>query len=177
MQKCFLLICCSAFLFVANAQNKVNPVIKGFGTVYEVPFAVENPDPSLNYKVIFDLVTGSEKPEILLENLETVAKFINLQALGGVSSKHLKIITVLHGGAAFIVMNNEAYHKKFGVDNPNLPLITELNKAGVQLFVCGQTLFKRNIDNQSVTPEVKVALSALTTLTTYGLKGYTTLKF
>jgi hypothetical protein len=177
MQKCFLLICCSAFLFVANAQNKVNPVIKGFGTVYEVPFAVENPDQSLNYKVIFDLVTGSEKPEILLENLETVAKFINLQALGGVSAKHLKIITVLHGGAAFIVMNNEAYHKKFGVDNPNLPLITELNKAGVQLFVCGQTLFKRNIDNQSVTPEVKVALSALTTLTTYGLKGYTTLKF
>jgi len=45
------------------------------------------------------------------------------------------------------------------------------------LFVCGQTLFKRSIDSQSVTPEVKVALSALTTLTTYGLKGYTTLKF
>ncbi len=177
MQKCFLLICCSVLLFVANAQNKVNPVIKGFGTVYEVPFAVENPDPYLKYKVMFDLVTGSEKPEVLLENLESVAKLINLQALGGVTGKHLKVIAVLHGGAAFVVMNNESYHKKFGVDNPNLPLIAALNKAGVELFVCGQTLFKRNIDSQSVTPEVKVALSALTTLTTYGLKGYTTLKF
>ena len=177
MQKCFLSICFSFLILIANAQNKVNPVIKGFGTVYEVPFAVENPDPSLNYKVIFDLVTGSEKPEILLENLESVAKLINLQALGGVTGKHLKVIAVLHGGAAFVVMNNESYRKKFGVDNPNLPLITELNKAGVQLFVCGQTLFKRNIDNQAIVPEVKVALSALTTLTTYGLKGYTILKF
>jgi intracellular sulfur oxidation DsrE/DsrF family protein len=177
MQKFLLLICCSVVLLIANAQNKVNPVIKGFGTVYEVPFSVENPDPSLQYKVQFDLVTGAEKPEIIVENLESVAKMINLQALGGVNAKHLKLIAVLHGGAAFAVMNNESYRKKFGVDNPNLPLIAELNKAGVKLFVCGQTLYKRNIDSQSVTPEVKVALSALTTLTTYALKGYTTLKF
>jgi hypothetical protein len=34
------------------AQNKVNPVIKHFGTITEVPFSVENPDTKLDYKIM-----------------------------------------------------------------------------------------------------------------------------
>lgn len=84
---------------------------------------------------------------------------------------------VVHGPAAQYVLNNEEYRKKFNTDNPNIPLLKELQEAGVRLLVCGQSLNKRGISPEAVTPEVKPALSAMTTLTTYQLKGYALLKF
>lgn len=84
---------------------------------------------------------------------------------------------VIHGPAAQFVINNDEYKKKFNVDNPNVPLFKELKEAGVKIFVCGQSLNKRNIPKENVTPEVLPALSAITTLTTYQLKGYSILKY
>ncbi|MEK7198684.1 MAG: DsrE family protein [Bacteroidota bacterium] len=52
-----------------------------------------------------------------------------------------------------------------------------MQEAGVKIFVCGQSLNKKNIPIEEVTPEVKPALSAITTLTTYQLKGYAFLKY
>jgi len=63
------------------------------------------------------------------------------------------------------------------VNNPNLKLYEELNAAGVKMFVCGQSLIARKIDRTKMVPEVKIATSMLTTLTTYQLKGYASLKF
>ena len=84
---------------------------------------------------------------------------------------------VIHGPAAQFVVNDEAYQKKFGMNNPNIPLFAALKEAGVKIFVCGQSVLKRNIDPETITPEVAVALSAVTTLTTYQLKGYAVLKY
>lgn len=74
-------------------------------------------------------------------------------------------------------MNNKAYKAKYGVDNPTLKLFKELDQAGVKMFVCGQSLIARNIDHLKIVPEVKVASSMLTVMTTYQLKGYAVLKF
>ncbi|MBY0482052.1 MAG: DsrE family protein [Chitinophagaceae bacterium] len=163
--------------FFAGAQNKLNPVIADFGSVYAVPFAVEKPDPNLKYKILVDVNTGTDKPELVNESLENVARIVNLHALGNVSDKNLELALVLHGPAVFNIMNNEAYKQKFSVNNPNLPLFTALKKAGVKIFVCGQTLFKRNINPQQLAPEAMVALSAITTITTYSQKGFTVLKY
>lgn len=176
MKKAFLI----AVLFVfagAKAQEKSNPLIKEFGTVFAVPFAAEKPNPNLKYKILVDVKTESEKPEILNEGLETVARIVNLHILGGVPENHLQVAVVVHGPAASTVMNNETYKQKFAVDNPNLPLLTALNKAGVKVFICGQSIFKRNMDYRKLAPEAIVSLSAITTITNYTLRGFTVMKY
>ncbi|MEI6086634.1 MAG: DsrE family protein [Bacteroidota bacterium] len=166
------------FLFLnAAAQEKSTPLVKGFGAVYDVPFAVEKPNPDFKYKILVDVNSASEKPELMNEGIENVAKILNLHNLGGVSEKNLDVVLVVHGAAAFNLMNNSAYKQKFSVDNPNLPLIEALGKAGVKIFICGQTVLKRNIDYQQLAPEVTIALSAITTITNYSLKGYTVMKY
>lgn len=161
----------------AASQEKTYPLVKDFGAVYEVPFAIEKPNPDFKYKILVDVNTASEKPELVNENLEAVARVLNLHILGGVPEKNLQVVLVVHGAAAINLVNNAAYKQKFAVDNPNLPLITALGKAGVKVFVCGQTIFKRNIDYHQLAPEVTVALSAITTITNYSIKGFTVLKY
>jgi len=177
MKKIFI----AAILFIGtisvNAQTKVNPVIKHYGTVTEVPFSVENPDPKMDYKVVVEVSTDNTKPENVHEFFEKVASVVNLHALGGVPANKLHVVMVIHSAAAQFVVNNDEYKKKYNVDNPNIPLFKELKDAGVKIFVCGQSLNKRNIAKESVTPEVSPALSAITTLTTYELKGYALLKY
>ncbi len=162
---------------VINAQTKVNPVIKHFGTVTEVPFSVENPDIKLDYKVVVEVSSDNPKPENVHEFFDKVAAVVNLHALGGIPLNKLHVVMVIHSSAAQFVLNNDEYKKKFNVDNPNIPLFKELKEAGVKIFVCGQSLNKRNIPKENVTPEVRPSLSAITTLTTYQIKGYALLKY
>jgi intracellular sulfur oxidation DsrE/DsrF family protein len=177
MKRILCVSSCLLFVFFAVAQNKVNPVIKNFGTITEVPNSVENPDPKLDYKIIVEVNSDNSKPETVHEFFEKVAAVVNLHALGGVPASKLHVVMVIHGPAASFVVNNETYQKKYSKDNPNIPLFKELTDAGVKIFVCGQSLNKRSIAKETVTPEVKVALSAITTLTTYQLKGYSFLKY
>ncbi len=177
MKRIIIGVACILGWMSVDAQNKVNPVIKNFGTVSEVPYAVEKPDSKMDYKVVVDISSDNQKPETVHEFFEKVAAIVNLHALGGVSANKLHVVMVVHGPAAQFIVNNAVYQKKFGINNPNLPLFTALQEAGVKLFVCGQTLIKRNIDPASIAPELKVALSAVTTLTTYQLKGYAYLKY
>lgn len=160
-----------------TAQNKVNPVIKNFGTITEVPFSVENPDTKLDYKIVIEINSDNPKPETVHEFFDKVAAVVNLHALGGVPASKLHVVMVIHGPAANFVVNDDEYKKKYNVANPNIPLFKELSDAGVKIFVCGQSLNKRSIAKESVAREVKVALSAITTLTTYQLKGYALLKY
>lgn len=171
----------AVFLLIAttsiDAQTKVNPVIKHYGTVTEVPYAVEKPDTKLDYKIIVEVSSDNPRPEAVHEFFEKVAAVVNLHALGGVPANKLHVVMVIHSLAAQYIVNNEEYRKKFNTDNPNIPLFKELKAAGVKIFVCGQSLNKRNIPIENVTPEVSPALSAITTLTTYQLKGYAILKY
>lgn len=161
----------------ASSQEKLFPTIKGFGGVYDVPFAMERPNPALDYKILVDVNTASEKPEMVHEGLETAAKIVNLHSLAGVPQNKLQVILVVHGAAAINLVNNTIYKQKFAVENPNLPLLTELGKAGVKIYICGQTIQKRNIDYHQLAPEVTVALSAITTITNYTILGYTLMKY
>ena len=70
----------------AFAQNKVNPVIRHYGTVSEVPYAVEKPDTKMNYKVVVEVNTDNPKPDATHEFFEKTAAAVNLHALGGISN-------------------------------------------------------------------------------------------
>lgn len=177
MKKLAWFICCITIAGACLAQKKVNPLIKHFGTVTEVPYATEMPDPALDYRIAVEVNSDNPQPAQVHEFFDKTASVVNLHALGGVPAEKLHMIMVIHGPAAQFVLGNDAYRAKYGVDNPNIPLFRELNEAGVKIFVCGQSLNKRNITKEMLAPGINVALSAITTLTTYQLKGYVTLHY
>ena len=179
MKKTFLLV--SIFfvhtMITGQMAQKLNPVIKSYGPVYQIPNAAHKPDPAINYKIIVELTENAAKPDSLNEWLEAIATLINLHAAEGVPKENIHVVVVLRKMATYAVFGNEMYKEKFKVDNPNLELIKELHNAGTEFYVCGQTMLKRNISESKLVPEAKVASSGLTAITTYQLKGYTMIKF
>lgn len=161
----------------AFSQNRVNPVIKNYGGIFEIPYAEEKPDPTLDYNIVIEIERASDTPDSTNWALYNVSRLINLHVMGGVPKDKLHVVLAIHGAAAFSVMNNEAYKAKYGVNNPSLKLYAELEQAGVKIFVCGQSLIARKIDRFKMVPEVKIASSMLTVMTTHQLKGYAALKF
>ncbi|MEQ9414026.1 MAG: DsrE family protein [Cyclobacteriaceae bacterium] len=158
-------------------QNIVNPIIKGYGGVYELPYADEKIDPTLVYNIVVDVGKASDQPEDLNRSLDNVARLLNLHAMAGVPNDKMHVAVVLHGGAAFTVKNNEEYRKQYSIDNPNIELYKELIDAGVEIVVCGQTVVVRKIVENKMVSGIKVASSMLTSMTTYQLKGYAVLIF
>jgi intracellular sulfur oxidation DsrE/DsrF family protein len=159
------------------AQSRVNPVIKDYGGIFEIPYAAEKPDPALAYNIVIEVEKMSDKPDTINWALNNVARLINLHAVGGVKPASMNVVLAIHGGATYTVMNNDAYKARYNVENPNLNLYRELAEAGVKIFVCGQSLIGREVDRKRMVPEVKISVSMLTVLTTYQLKGYALLKF
>lgn len=162
---------------VSFSQNRINPVIKNFGGIFDIPYAEEKPDPAQEYKIVIEVERALESPDSVSWALNNVARLLNLHAMAGVKPEKMHVVLAIHGGAAYAVMNNEAYKAKYKANNPNLLLFEELDKAGVRMVVCGQSLIVRKIDRMKMVPQVKVASSMLTTLTSYQMKGYAVLKF
>lgn len=164
----FIALVCTVNAF---AQKGANPIIKNYGTIYEIEGAV-NPDSEIEYKIVVDLKTLQRDKESINPGLNNVARMLNLHGLGGVKAENLNVAVAIHGGATDVILNNEAYQKKYELDNPNLQLIDELKEAGVELYVCGQSLIARNYEHEEVNQQIKIGLSMLTVVTTYMHKGY-----
>ncbi|MEO0555732.1 MAG: DsrE family protein [Bacteroidota bacterium] len=161
----------------SHAQKRVNPVIKNYGGIYEIPDATVVADGEIEYKIVVDVVTGAENSDEVAWGLNNVARMLNLHAVSGADMNRMKVVLAIHGSATYAIMENRYFKKRFGVDNPNSPLIQELKAAGVKLTVCGQSLISRDVAVKNVIEEVEIATSMLTTVTTHQLKGYALLKF
>ncbi|MCM0059906.1 MAG: DsrE family protein [Algoriphagus sp.] len=174
-----LVLCVAALLVsvAAFAQTPQFPLVKGHGGIYEIPDATERPDGSLEYKILVDLTTPSEDPKQISRFVDNVARLMNLHGLAGVTKDRIKVKVVLHGGGIFTLLNDENYKKKYEVNNPNLAVFEALEEAGAEILVCGQSLIARNLKTSDLWPGVTIAHSALTTITTYSMKGYIVLKF
>lgn len=46
----------------------------------------------------------------------------------------------INSDAVPAALNNQQFHKIYGVDNPNLKLIAELRQAGVEVSICDQSV-------------------------------------
>lgn len=169
-----LLVMVSSFVF---AQSRVNPVIKSFGGIYDIPEATVKPDPKLEYKIVVDVYGGAENKTGLDMSLNNVARMLNLHAVGGVDPSKMDVVLALHGNSTYSTMNDESYKRKYGVDNPNTLLIKELKDAGVKIAVCGQSLKARGVAIADLNPNIQIATSMLTTVTSHQLQGYKLLKF
>lgn len=160
-----------------HAQKAQFPIVKGYGGIFDIPDAVEKPDPSMKYRIVVDIVTADEDPKVLSSSLNNVARMINIHAIGGVPKENIEVVLGIHGLMAFAIQDNESYKKRYGVDNPNLGILKALDEAGVQMFICGQSMVARNIPKETLAPEIQIATSMLTVLTTYQLKGYAAFRF
>jgi intracellular sulfur oxidation DsrE/DsrF family protein len=162
-----------------NAQDKpwVNPIIKNYGRVLDLPDIELKPDADREYKILIELVHDMENPKRLNFSANNVARLINLHAIGGVKPENLKVAVVVHGQATNSVVSDEAYQKKYEVESPYVDFYKELADAGVELVVCGQSLNIFGQDPEDVLPNVQIATSALTAVTTFQLNGYAYFKW
>jgi intracellular sulfur oxidation DsrE/DsrF family protein len=167
----------SALSISAHCQTPQFPIVKGFGGIYEIPEATERPDPNGEYKIIIDLVSAAEDPQQINRMVDNIARMMNLHGVGGVAKENLKVKVAIHGGAIFSVMNDAYYEKLYGVKNPNLPVFEALKDAGVEFYICGQSLIARNMKIADVWGGAEIALSMLTTLTKYVPQGYMLMRF
>jgi len=157
---------------LGSAQTGTWPV-PGAPVARDVPGARELPDKTLTYKILFDADKGADKPDEINPTLLTAGRFVNTLAKYGVPPDHQKIVVVFHGDATDIIMANDAYKASHhGQDNPNVPIIQSLKKAGVDLRVCGQAVMARKIDPKTIQPEIELDLWALTTITTLEMRGW-----
>ena len=112
MKKFSLLLLIVPAFFILNAQTKVNPVIKSYGTVFQLPNADHKPDPSINYKIIVELNENGSKPDSLNEYIEALATLVNLHAAEGVSKENIHMVVVLRKMATYAVFLAMSYIKK-----------------------------------------------------------------
>jgi len=148
----------------------IYPLVARHGGVMPLPSAAEQPRKS--GKAVFD-ITADAKPGEVNKGLVQVARLLNLYGAAGLKTVDVHIVAVCHGAADKAVLNDAAYFARFKIaDNPNQPLIRDLKKAGVELFVCGQSLHELGFKAEEVVEEVLVADAAMLVLVNKQKDGY-----
>lgn len=182
----FLVFLSSSFLHAQTLEDvskamdhAVFPVMKSHKFMGVMP--VKNPilpmQATDKYKLVIDLVASSDDSVKVNFGITDIGRTFNLHVANGASPKNLDIIVVAHGPAVWSLLTNEAFEKKYGIPNPNIDFITELNQHNVKFFVCGQNLTIMNIAPEELVSEVQVALSAKTALTHFQSLGYVVFEF
>jgi len=133
--------------------------------------------PDVVYKAVYDARLGADDPAQLLPAIDMAGSELNAVAASGLPPSNAKFAIVFHGDAVNGILNAAAFRKKFAVDNPNLPVLEQMEKAGVELLVCGQYLAAEHIDPSALSPRVKVASDALLALMDFQENGYALLSF
>ncbi len=156
---------------ITNAQDWQTPVIDGYGEVKYFDKAAVQPNPEATYKLLFDIKSEAEKSGVN-KGLWVMARTLNLLSLAKVPSKNIHLVGSIHGAATYITLNDASYREKFGKPNPNLNIITQLKENGVQLYVCSQATAAREIKEEMIHPNIIPAISGLSVLASYQMKGY-----
>ena len=161
-------------LFAAAAmprgKNPDPPRIEGHGRVQRFPDAPEQPRDGS--KFVVDMTAGGP-PDQLSKGLDKVARFVNIYSQAGKKPARARICVVLHDDATTLALNDASYAAAFDTrTNPNLPLMRDLRKAGVEFLVCGQALTHKGYQPKQTVAEVQVAVSGLTALVNRQQDGY-----
>lgn len=157
--------------FGSQAQKKY-PFIKSGGSMFEVPEAEPIADKKMKYKVLYEISKGADKPDTVNATLDKLARLVNLHLSAGIPKENLDVVAIVHFLGTPLILSDEAYKKKYGVNNPNTPLINELTANGVKIYICGQSLYMRKMEKEPRNPNIKVTLSAMLLMTTLQSKGY-----
>jgi|ERR1041385_2275989 intracellular sulfur oxidation DsrE/DsrF family protein len=152
------------------------PYLKGTKWSGVVPVAdpTEIPDPNREYKLLFGVT--AKNPDSLAKDinksLDEVARVLNLHVASGIAPSKITPVVLVYGPGLEALMSNESYQKKHSVDNPNIKLIQDIEKAGGRFIACGQAMAFSDVKKEQLLPEVKITLTAQTVLSNYQLQGY-----
>ncbi|MEJ2032122.1 MAG: DsrE family protein [Deltaproteobacteria bacterium] len=147
------------------------PVIKNYGRIMPRPDAAMQPQPSMRvYRVVFDIATSETTDEGVNKGLVQIARYINVMA--SARAKRMKLAAAIHGEATSITLKDEVHRWLFGIDNPNLSLLTALARAGVKLYVSGQALAEKEYLDDWVASPVEIALSTQVVITDLQVRGW-----
>jgi len=156
----------------ALAQAPALPLPE-YGVIQDVVGAENRPDPSLTYKLVFDITRGAPGFDAKNPGLVGLARYINTLAQHGVGPAQRQIAVVLHGPATSVIMTDAAYAQRTGAKaNPNTQLIRDLKAAGVDLHVCGQAARGLNITREMAMPEVIRDLAGNVSLINFQVRGH-----
>ena len=150
------------------------PVVHGYGAVWDIP------DPDLatpldrDLRVVFEVAQSSENPGEVSPFLNTVARFLNMHARAGVPRDRVHVAVVMHGEAAKDALDAELFRSRYGTENRNEGLLRQLDAAGVELYLCGQSAMSRDLPRDRLQPYMRVALSAMTAIAVLKGRGYVT---
>jgi intracellular sulfur oxidation DsrE/DsrF family protein len=148
----------------------VFPVIKDYGKVVKLPNAAQQP--RSDSRIVVDVTKGGE-PDELNPGIEKIARFVNIYQGAGEKPASVKIAIVLHGDATLTALNADTYAERFGTkDNPNFDCLHKLHEAGVEIYVCGQSLISKGAKPEEAVVFADVAVSGLTSLVNLQADGY-----
>jgi len=170
------IVAVAAFSFTtAHAEDGAALLVPGMSVAADIPNAHELPDPNRNYKIVFSVNRDPANPDDIEPMFNAIATYVNTLGKYGVPPENRNIVAMIHHRSERfdIVMNNEAYKKRHGRDNPNIEIIHKLREAGVDIRLCGQGLVGREIDAKDVNPDIQIDLWAMTSIVNLTLAGYT----
>lgn len=154
----------------AAEPGRVHPVIADHGGVVARPTAVQQP--RAGARVVFDVTADAAAGDVN-KGLDRAARLLNLYGAAELRSSDLRIVIVLHGEATKTVLSDAAYQRRFGTpQNPNLPLLRQLQQHGVEVLVCGQALNYKGIADQEIADGIPVAAAAMTTVINKQMDGW-----
>jgi intracellular sulfur oxidation DsrE/DsrF family protein len=162
---------------VASAQQQSGPIILRGGKHYTVTNPTFTAPTDQTYKIAWDMKVASAKPDSMNAALDVPARFLNQSAALGIPRANVQAAIVVHGTAGEELLSNAEYRARKGVDNPNIALLEELSKAGVQIILCGQTMGSRKMARDQILPFVKISPSAVWAHAVLQKQGFTTNPF
>lgn len=148
------------------------PVIEPYGAVFDVVGLEVPPETDREFRILFEVADSPLPPGEVNPNLNTLARFLNMNARAGVPVERMHLALVLHGTAAKDALSEDAFRRRYGGDNPNADLLRKLAAAGVEIYMCGQSAMSRNLPGDQLVDEVRMALSAMNARSMLQARGY-----
>ena len=166
-----------ACILSPQSSSPLAPAVPQADGFFVIPGAAVPPEAKRVYRAIFDATRAADEPGHLLPALNMAGSELNALGASQVPLANARFVVVFHGPAIDGILDASHYKAKFGVENPNLPVLREMRQAGVELFVCGQNLLFEKIDPKTLASDVQVASDALIVLMTYQNDGDALLSF
>lgn len=148
------------------------PAVESYGKMHYESDAAYKPNINDSNKIVFQITRAENAPQDPNLGLERVARVVNLYVASGVPAEKLKFVVSVTGEGTPSMLNNEQYHRIYGIDNPNLKLIGALRAKGVDVSVCDQSVAFHHFQNNWIDRSVTHALSSPTTVSTLENQGY-----
>ncbi len=168
----------AALMVAQPAAAGVNWPAKQGGPLADAPGYVPIPnaavprDPTHAYKALFNAETGPKDRTKPLGQLMRVGAQVNGLRLANVPTSNIRFAMIFHGPAVDALLTDKAYRAKSGVNNPNLPLLAELKRAGVHFYVCGQYMAGVDLPRADLIADAEVAESATLVMIRLENDGY-----